>query len=242
MFKYKISPDSEQVTLCLNDISAKFIRKGSLANRLLKGEEYEFKELRFLLDNLNEDSIFLDVGASIGYFSILLKLFKPGITVWGFEPCKVIYKICLENLKLNRLTQDNTVSRLALSNYKGKGLLKLHEQDGLNTLGRPFAESKFLNQEEVEVTTLDLFLKSSKDIEQVDIIKADIEGGELRLFQGATKLLTKPDAPLLLFENVPYRTSAFGYLPIHVEGFLQSFGYKIRQISQEMFAAQRGVS
>lgn len=241
MFDYEVFSDSEQVTLGFGDIKAKFVRKGILANRLQKGEKYEFAELRFLLDNLKEDSVVLDIGAGIGYFSILLKLFKPDITVWVFEPCRTTYEICLENLRLNRLSRGVSVNQLALSNYKGRGWLKRHEQDGLNTLGKPFAESKFIVQEEVEVTTLGVFLKEN-NINRVNVIKTDIEGGELRLFQGAVELLNKPDAPLLLFENAPYRTAAFGHTPEHVGRFLKSFGYTIKQISAEMFVAQKGAA
>lgn len=235
---YKVFDDNDHITLCLNDVKAMFIHKGSLANRLWKGEEYELKELQFFLDNLEDGSIFLDVGAGIGYFSIVLKLFKPGITVWGFEPCRATHRICLENLRLNGLSRrDVTINRLALSNYKGKGMLKLHEQDGLNTLGKPFAESKFLAQEETEVTMLDLFLKDN-GIDRVDVIKVDIEGGELRLFQGAMRLLNDI-GPLILFENMNYRTSAFGHLPQHVQMFLESCGYEIQQLSAEMFTAKK---
>lgn len=230
--------DDKQVVLCLGGRKAKFIRKGKLANRLCKNERFELFGIEFVLQHLEDNSVFLDVGAGIGYYSIILKLLKSGIVVWGFEPCKTTYDNCLENLKLNELFIDITMHRLALSNYQGKGILKLHKQDGLNTLGKSFVESKLLGQEEVDVVTLDMFLRRN-DIKKVDIIKADIEGGELRLFQGATELLSREDAPVILFENVSYRTSAFGHIPQYVEGFLQSFGYRIKQISEEMFTAQK---
>ena len=63
-----------------------------------------------------------------------------------------------------------------------------------------------------------------QNINQVDFIKSDIEGGELNMLCGAEKLLER-FRPDLMIEIVDVHCHRFGYSPIDVYQFLLSKGY-----------------
>ncbi|MGE3467217.1 MAG: FkbM family methyltransferase, partial [Pyrinomonadaceae bacterium] len=79
----------------------------------------------------------------------------------------------------------------------------------------------------------------SKGVLKVDMIKVDIEGGELAFLKGAAGLLSGPDAPLILMEMALNTTKVFGYLPNDLMRFLESCNpyrfYRIDEVSRRLF-------
>jgi hypothetical protein len=73
---------------------------------------------------------------------------------------------------------------------------------------------------------------SSNAIQQVHVIKVDVEGHELGVFQGALKILHHPNPPVIIFEfndwaeNRPQDRSKAG----DAQRFLSSHGYSIQKL------------
>jgi hypothetical protein len=76
------------------------------------------------------------------------------------------------------------------------------------------------------VTTLDAFC-SEKSISRVDMLKVDVEGGELGVFQGAQQLLAQRDAPIVMFEVGDVLAERFGTSPSHVKRLLEARNYGV---------------
>lgn len=72
---------------------------------------------------------------------------------------------------------------------------------------------------DIPVTTLDQYAEENPDL-KVSFIKADVEGHEEKVFQGASKLLSR-DMPILLFEGYDYELDD-GVL----EKYLYDLGYE----------------
>ncbi|HXL22094.1 MAG TPA: FkbM family methyltransferase [Candidatus Dormibacteraeota bacterium] len=206
-------------TLCL-------VPQGAVAEILFSGEAYEIAELAFISRFLRPHSVFLDVGANVGIFSLSASKAFPSCTIVAFEPTTTTFHRLSQNISLNHASNVQPF-RLALSNSSGTATLNLNSssRDGLNTLGHPshpdFAPA---GTELVPIITLDEFLASHR-LPRVDLMKVDAEGAELFIFQGAEELLRRPDAPLILYEAVPANTRAFDYHPVEIFWLLDRWGF-----------------
>src|SRR6187402_1787101 len=63
---------------------------------------YYEKELGDLLKKmLRANDVFIDIGANIGYFSLLAATFSPSVKVISFEPVKDLFKKMDKNFSIN---------------------------------------------------------------------------------------------------------------------------------------------
>lgn len=130
-----------------------------------------YKDLN--LENLNT---VLDIGANVGLFSLYM-LRKNCRNLYSIEPTIKAFSQLKEVLK----DEVNANPRkLAIHNFTGKSKIK-SVQDNSTISGfinevHPYTNHN-MNEEEVDVITLTEFLQDEK-IEQIDLIKIDIEGVE----------------------------------------------------------------
>jgi FkbM family methyltransferase len=66
-----------------------------------------------------------------------------------------------------------------------------------------------VHEMETKLNRLDGLIDSGV-VPRPDFVKCDVEGGELRVFSGATQVLDRADAPIILYEANTLSTRAFG--------------------------------
>ena len=138
--------------------------------------------------------IVIDCGANMGLFSAVAA--QNGCQVFAFEPIPIV----IDNYLSVTATNYPTISicRYALWDKKEELLFKMSSQN--IDVATAIAERAIGQQIDyidfrVEATTLDDFVEQ-QGLERVDFIKADIEGAERNMLQGAQKVL-KHFAPKL---------------------------------------------
>ena len=67
----------------------------------------------------------------------------------------------------------------------------------------------------------------------------DIEGAELEAFRGATRMLARDDAPVIIFEHHGVVAERFGVGKDAVRTFLEQFGYQISRLGSAAGAARQ---
>jgi FkbM family methyltransferase len=181
--------------------------------------------LRFVWQFLEPGMVFLDVGAYHGIFSVLagMKLASGGQVI-AFEPSP------RERLRFDFHTRMNDLSRVCLEPYaassgRSKKRFFTVESDfsSMNSLQEPSIE--WPKQETiVETIDLDSYLRE-RQIERVDFMKIDVEGGELQAFQGARHLLTSI-RPILICEVLDWVTTPWGYPAREIVDYLAAEDYE----------------
>ena len=155
---------------------------------------------------LESDSIntIIDGGASIGDISQKLSYMFPCSTVYAIEPYPAFHtnleKIASENKKIQAV-------KIALSDKNGSEVLKINKSEGTNSLLKSSEEGsaiygdllKTIGEIEVKSQMLDTFLDENS-IEQVDLLKLDLQGSELPALTGASKALTEGKIKCVLCE------------------------------------------
>jgi|TARA_B110000259_G_scaffold90249_1_gene104791 FkbM family methyltransferase len=169
-------------------------------------EKFEFTKIFTKL--IKKADVFIDIGANIGYYSILAGKFNPNIRVIAFEPSEGAMIYACENVRINNLEDIIKIEPLALFNKTG-------ELDFYNVTNPKFSTIYNLSGEHnltesknklkyAKVKTngikLDTYLKDV-DLERIDLLKIDTEGSEYLILEGAGKVLKK-DRPIVICETL----------------------------------------
>jgi FkbM family methyltransferase len=176
---------------------------------------------------LKSGDTFIDIGANIGYFSLLAaSKVGPQGTVYCFEPIPHIREQLIANLALNNYTSAH-VRPEALSDTEGQSLFYLGPSThrGISSL-REFKEAS----EAIHVTTIRL--DSLQINTPVHFIKMDIEGAEGCALRGMSGLLSSYHPDLVIEMSNPY-LAHFGDSGTTIDRFLRSYGYRGYVISQD---------
>lgn len=135
----------------------------------------------------------LDIGANIGYFSLLLsaKVGERG-QVFSFEPHPQIFL----NLKHNISKASNcSLHQFALSDKNGQTILFVPVDFNKNEGTASLEQHENSKQIIIETKTMDQVFTHQK----IDLIKIDVEGHELSVFEGGRNVLSQVN--IILFED-----------------------------------------
>lgn len=133
---------------------------------------YEVKDSHF-----NLGGVVIDIGANIGTFSVYAAHF--GATVYAIEPEPHNLEALKYNIEINNMQDKIYACPYAISDYKGTAII--HDSGGGSSIKDDGAFGA-----EVEVMSLDNFF-NLYHINEVDVLKIDVEGAELEIILGASK-------------------------------------------------------
>jgi FkbM family methyltransferase len=191
--------------------------------------EDAFDAQRFLFDN-DSNMVIFDVGAYIGEVTKVYGRLFPSARIYCFEPFDGSFQ------KLVRLSDNKLVHphQMALSDQPGKIKLYVNEDLTCNSFfPRPTSgptyyslKAEHTGQIEVDSMTIDAFCEK-ENIKQIDIVKLDVEGAELRVLKGACDKLSK-HAISLIYTEVMFTVHYEGGCMFHeLTGFLEQYGYTL---------------
>ncbi len=171
---------------------------------LLEQNRWFEREVDFVHRLAKPGVIALDIGANVGIYTLPLAL-GAGVSgrVYAYEPGTENCGHLEHSLELNGLV-NTTVSSAALSDFAGKGVLKLGNSGELHQLVAAPEDGDYV--EFVEVTTLDSELHRRR-WPCVDFVKLDAEGQESAILDGGQEFF-RTYSPLVMFEAVHGRKFA----------------------------------
>lgn len=149
-----------------------------------------------------------DVGANVGLLTLACAFATgPGGQVWSFEPEAGPRAQLAKTLHLNGLSWV-TVSDRAVGAAEGRARFHVSPTLGHSSLHPlPDDEQAQARTIEVEVTTLDQALPPGQ---RLDVVKIDVEGAELDVLAGMTRLLAENGDIALIAEYGPSHLERLG--------------------------------
>lgn len=182
--------------------------------RLAKFGIYNYEETKLIKKLVKRKHVVLDIGANIGYFTLLMA--KQAKLVHAFEPEVRNFHLLKKNIELNRISNVK-LHNVAVAENNGKTTLHLCETNrGMHRI----YPSRWCTEGSKEVKTV----RIDDMIQEADFIKMDIEGAELGALKGMTKLLKKCDITLFM-EFHPPSIIEYGSKPKDIYDLLTSLGY-----------------
>lgn len=177
--------------------------------RYASGENlHEPEEERLFLDLIRESDLagrFLDVGAAIGYYSLLAHRVAPSLKIHAFEPYGVHRTYLSENLELNRVNKHaikvhpeavgatTGVSEFHIEHYGSSLVAGTARKATIPFIARRMFSRLMPNSAEigksnstVSLTTLDGFTARHGAAE---LVKVDVQGFEVDVLRGAAKAM-----------------------------------------------------
>jgi FkbM family methyltransferase len=170
-------------------------------------------DLRFLWRVLDPGMTFLDIGAHQGIFSVVAaaKLARSGRVI-AFEPSPSQTMRLALHFRWNGLRPpESRVERLALGAHSGEQRFFEVERGGDTTRNglRAPQSGDAVHEIAAPVMTLDRYAER-RGISRMDVVKIDVEGGEIDLLHGASASLLRY-RPILICELLDAATAPWGY-------------------------------
>lgn len=176
-----------------------------------------------IIKNLHSESIFIDIGANIGYYSFLAsQKFGNNGKVFCFEPSYREYNRLLKGIQKNNL-QNIIPINACLSNISGELLMDIDESHtGLNKIHIPGSTYSTINQ--VAVFRFD-DLQELFQLKKIDLVKIDVEGAEYLVLMGMIETLKKGLIKKVFIEITPSFLYKYGHTKEHIYNFMTNCGF-----------------
>ena len=202
--------------------------RDSIDRELFMNGYYEEKQLNMLSQSIKKYSInsFIDIGANIGIYSILMAKNHSNLIIHAFEPHRDAFKRLNENVNLNNFNNRIYLYDFALSSKNGDCFLEAKNRFGLSQSGG----AKISDNGNIKIK-----YKMGDDLIKIKnhniALKIDTEGHELFVLQGIKNLLVD-NKVFLQIEIFQQNTTA-------VTQFLNNLGFKL--ITKSQFTHQKNI-
>lgn len=184
------------------------------------GQFYEQALLDEWTPLLGSPKVILDVGANLGNHTLYWATKLDVKKIFSFEPFPANYACLRKNVKNNGLNVVETV-QFAVGDKCSKAHVNSFDPDNYGATSFEYAENSE-QDDDIRVVTLDS-VRDMMDIHNVDFVKIDTEGFELRVLNGMKSILEQ-DRPVLWIE-VGDQTVA------DILSFLSQYHYQLAKMS-----------
>lgn len=183
------------------------------------------ERVRSILDRaVGPGDTVVDVGANIGYVTCLAAdRVGPAGRVIAVEPAEDNLAILRENLRANRFRDVEVIAAAAGGRQETRDLFVRGDVSAVNSLYRESCYAKVTRVVPVPVVRLD------DVVDAADLVKIDVEGGELDVLAGMSRLLASPLLQLVV-EWHPTLQRAAGRGAIELPLFLLDSGFEVEMI------------
>lgn len=143
---------------------------------------YEYDKSRLMQQAIPPGATVWDIGANVGYYTLMFsRLVGDGGRVYAFEPSPRNFGFLARHVAINDRI-NVTAYPYALADYEGKATF---EERSINTTSQFSMDGNVT----VPVRSLDNLIERG-DVTIPSHIKIDVEGAELGVLRGATRLLS----------------------------------------------------
>jgi FkbM family methyltransferase len=189
-----------------------------------KYRDQGFEEMTALLIRQQAPALgaFIDVGANVGFYSVLVGGANPDCKILAFEPVPETCASLRQNLEDNRIAAE--VYAAAVSDKSGRSGFEVSEQPGLSVLiANP--EAGVAKKIDVDVITLDEYMERLPAAPI--LVKIDTEGNEINVLNGMRKLIQAHDDLRLIVELHPKCLESNGHSPRDLLTLLAELGFDV---------------
>lgn len=187
---------------------------------------YELDLTREIAKLSREGTLFVDVGANMGYFSLLWAGLNPRGRVIAFEAAPRNIKLAMYNIEHNGLADRVTLVSKAVGHKTGTIHFNTGPMDQTGWGG--ISNERSTDTVEVPLVRLDEELPDSI----IDVLKIDVEGADTLVLYGCEQLLKKKKIRKIFFEQNSARMAGLGIDENDARDFLTSVDYACAPFGQ----------
>lgn len=155
------------------------------------GKIHEPIATRLFIENIGPESVVLDIGAHLGYFTCVSGKLAHRGSVHAFEVDPKCIPLLQGNVSINNLT-NCTINNCAVSDHSGVEKIPVFKSPNpglvINSVSSSF----------LEIPAIRIDDYTSKRQLLPDFIKIDVEGAEWKVLNGMHRILQQPNIKLLI--------------------------------------------
>lgn len=196
--------------------------------QLILTKIWEPFETQVFLRTVKKGDVVLDVGAHIGYYTLLAAQ-KVGVRgkVYAFEPDPRNFALLSKNVQANGYTNVVLINK-AVSDIRRKGRLLVNAVNSGDN--RVVTSAKSLSTIPIEMVRLDDFVPAKQ---VVNVIKMDIQGHEEHAVKGATRIIQNNPKLKILTEFWPAVVKENGGTPMNFLRFFTHRKFTLSKIDEK---------
>ena len=189
-------------TVVHNSIEMKFCVPNSLSSYRAKTFSSKEPETLEWIESFNEGSIFWDIGANIGLYSIYAAKYN-NVQVYAFEPSVFNLEFLAKNIYKNALPEKVKIFPLALSNHPGFNLFKMNNPvwgGALSTFGEDYDQNGESFKTTFEYTVAGMTADKAVELlsaPKPNYMKIDVDGIEHLILEGCESILKTVNSVLI---------------------------------------------
>ena len=170
------------------------------------------------INSFEQNSIFYDIGANVGIYSVYASILHKNIDTIAFEPSVFNLEILSKNIYINNLHDRVSIYPISLDVKKNQNqfnMSKVEVGGALSGFGTELDE--FNNQRDITFKyktfsqSLDDFV-DEYNLKLPNYIKIDVDGIELSILNGAIKILNSNNIKSILIENTDPKSGISSFL------------------------------
>lgn len=191
-------------------------------NEILRTGRWDWDFIQDVKQYIKPGTNFVDVGANLGYWSLIMA--DHSTTVFAFEPQRMIYNQLCGNIFLNQKENVITIN-CGLGTPKQHGTVMNMYKTPNNAGAARFeqcVQQELYTLDTTEVVELRTF--DSFKLDNISLIKIDVEGYELNVLKGATETLARCK-PIVILEL--WALPEFVEKKLETIKYISSLGYKL---------------
>lgn len=196
-----------------------------LASRIMQSNgPYQARNLNALKLLVPHSRVTLDIGANVGMNTIEYADFSDHVYSW--EPHPTTHGWAVRNLQENAIS-NTTLFNAGVGDKPGKLWMKVQaHNDGQNAIAKGQTDDPSYKPEWANGPCVDIHTIDQHNLQNVDIIKIDTEGYELKVLRGAENTILKY-RPVVQAEIDPNHMKKFGDKPQDIFDWFSTRDYRI---------------
>jgi FkbM family methyltransferase len=213
------------------------LRDVAVSSSLCAERVWEPEETSFVMKTLQPGMVFVDVGAHIGYYTLIASsIVGDSGKVFAFEPDPGNFAFLQKNVRVNHCRNAVTEQKAVTASSQRVLLYCSENNFGDHRIYDPEGEHLHLRARRrrsvaVEAISLDDYFKDKPP--RVDFIKMDIQGAEYGAFVGMQKTLQQNSGIIVLAEFWPKGLEQAGAPPRLLLDEVRKLSFKIYRIDKQ---------
>jgi FkbM family methyltransferase len=233
----KLSPDERYVIIRIdNSFNMRLDLSDPVQRKMYFFGDYDERyEARLIRQVLEPGEVFWDIGANIGFFSLVAaSVLNNTGRVAAFEPGELTFESLTKNIEIN-VFKNIDAFKLAVTDREGEATL-YSSRDRADGLANIYAPKEGQTQSQsCRTVFLDKF-SPEMELKAPHFIKMDVEGAELAALQGAEEVIRRAQ-PLLLIEMKAENLQMAGTDKAQIPQLLAPYGYRPAFLSRGQWQA-----
>lgn len=217
--------------------------RSHLLHRFLAHGEYEPDLVKLFLSHIQKDRDIIDVGANIGFFTVLGAKQLTSGRVLAAEPTSAAYQRLKANIKTNNVIDNVITFNGLVSNKNGEDSINIVEgREEYSSMGELIHSSivgQASKQEKIRASTLDMLVKENSL--NPALIKVDVEGAEAYVFEGAEETL-KTYRPVVISEFSPHLLKQNGSSAESIISMFNKYNYSVHDPHDTTIKIENSIS